>query len=587
MDHNILEKLKSGGFYLTNGHFRLVSGKHSDAYVQVRLSLMDPTICTSFTDTSLDLLSNTHAKPTALAAFTIGGLLLAESLSTHIGVPLVIGRKRSSTIEWIDGDKLEPNTRLLVVDDVLTTSSQLNIAILSLEKTLLGEISGFLIAVNRSQETPELKFRGTSVPIHSCVKIPLVIYDPSDCPICKLGIPPTDLSNPEQNFVSVLLSQPSKMSDYILEGYEKIYRLQKEEQLIKEIAAWKPWLPVLIAGLPIARMEEDSRVIRFVSHLTQISLKHEIETRVLSELVGQLLRLALIKIESRSIGCSIVIGDTAGIHRFLESKARVRLPIGITFEKISELIPYFDAYNETHFVLVIGTNGNVVDLRRLIYNRPYNYKEGVELLRFVTSRTSSLAFVMRRGRCAISVYGKGRLEAIGELSERSGLWEFSRPMERIDEISKLVPEVSEVLLVTIVEVSRELVYGGHGGLFILGSFNGLKHTPPKVDIKPQLLEEMSIEDLVGLAKLDGAMMINEKGELTKATVIIQNQGKDDGRTRQLASRHGGSRKETARRTSIENKKCVAVYVSQNGAIEVYVDGDSYSIAEAIPGMARE
>ena len=107
-----------------------------------------------------------------------------------------------------------------------------------------------------------------------------------------------------------------------------------------------------------------------------------------------------------------------------------------------------------------------------------------------------------------------------------------------------------------------------------------------MDIEPQLLKEMSIEDIVELAKLDGAMIINETGELIRATVIIQNREEDEDTILNCGYAHGGSRKETARRTSIECPNCAAIYVSQNGAIEVYVQGNSWSIAEAIPGLAR-
>jgi len=227
-----------------------------------------------------------------------------------------------------------------------------------------------------------------------------------------------------------------------------------------------------------------------------------------------------------------------------------------------------------------------VDLRELIHIRRNLHTEGIEALRFVTSAVNSLGFVLRRGRSAISVYGKGRLEAVGELSQRTGLWEFSRPMERIDEIGRTVPCLGDSL-VTVVETSRELVAKGHGGLFVLGDTKGLNCTEPKINIEPRQLQEMPIEDIVELAKLDGAVIINERGQLTGVTVIIQNREEASQRyTSGPGDLHGGSRKETARRTSLECRNCAAIYVSQNGAIEVYVGGNSWPIAEAMAGLGR-
>ena len=581
---DIVELLKSSGYYTTGGHFRLISGKHSDAYVQARLSLMDPEICESFLGIASEVIKDTN--PTAVAGFTIGGLLLGEAVAKYLRLPLIIGRKKHRGIEWVNKEMLKPNTRLLLIDDVLTTSSQINLGISSLEDTDLGVIQAILIAVDRSMTTMKLFFRDQDILLYSCVKIPLTIYDPSTCPLCRVGIPPTDLSNPETNFISVLLSQPPNKSDFILKGYEKVYRMQKESQLINEIKAWKPWLPVLLAGLPIARMEEDSRLIRFVSHLTSAAGEYKIKPRVLSEIVGQLVSLSSIRVESRPIGCSLLIGDSNAIEGILESKARVKLPIGVSYEKLTNMVPYFDAFLETNYVMVLDHNGKIVDIRRLIYNRSKLHIEGVELLRYVTSHAPSIGFILRRGRCAISVYWQGRLEAIGELSQRSGLWEFSRPMERIDEIQKVLPGIGE-FLVTVIEVGRELVAKGHGALFIVGDISELKHTQPKIEIEPQFLNEISIDDLVEIAKLDGATIINSEGKLVCATVIVENKEEDNQEFIQISrSVHGGSRKETARKTSIECPRCATIYISQNGAIEVYVQGKSWSIAEAITGLSR-
>ncbi len=579
---NLEELLKSSGYYITGGHFRLVSGKHSDAYVQARLALMLPEVCDSFCSIAIELIR--ELKPTSVAGFTVGGLLLAEAISKNLRIPLIIGRKFHQGTEWVNNKLLKPGERILLVDDVLTTASQLKLAIPNLEETEIDGVIGILIAVNRSETIPELVFRGEKLPIFSCVKIPLTTYDPSVCPSCKVGIPPTDLSNPEKDFISVLLSQPQDKSDFILKGYEKVYEMQEETALIEEIRAWKPWLPVLMAGLPMARMEEDSRLIRFVTLLSVIAKEYNIKPRVLSDIVGQLVSLSSIRVESRPIGCSILIGDFNAIERMLESRARVKLPIVVSCDRLANMVPHFDAFLETNYVLVLNSEGNTVGFRKLIYTRRKSYMEGIELLRFVTEQTNSIGFALKRGRCSISVYSSGRLEAMGELSEKTGLWEFFRPMERIDEISKIISGISN-LLVTIIEVARELVAKGYGALFIVGNTIGLNHTQPKIEIEPQLISEISIEDIVELAKLDGAVIIDREGKLIRATVIIQNR-EEESYTPLLGGMHGGSRKETARRTSIECPDCAAIYVSQNGAIEIYVRGDSWPISEAISGLSR-
>ena len=594
MANTTIEKLlKDGGYYSSDGHYKLISGKHSNAYVQARLSLMDPKINNVFRTISIELIREQNIS--AILGFTVGGLLLADEIAKYTKLPLIIGRKPKNEVEWIGIEKIPVNSRVLLVDDVLTTASQLRTAIRSLEKSESVNAILVLVAVDRSSEELTIRFKDETVRILNCIKIPLTVFDPSECPLCISGLPITDLSNPEKDFVSVVLTQPREKSDFILKGYEKVYGMQKDQKSLDEMKAWKLWMPVLLAGLPLVRAKEDSCLIKFVSYLTAIAEEHNIKPRVLSEIVGQLVSMSSIRVESRAIGCSMIVGNTEDICSILESRARIRMPIGISCEKLTELVPHFDAFLETNYAVILSNEGKAVDFRRLIFNRPKRYIEGIELVRFVTANSHSIGFVLRRGRSAITVYNNGRLEAVGELSERSGLWEFSRPMERIEEIQsrlagnyeELLPGNYQELLLTLVEASRELVARGHGALFVAGSVDTLNHTVPKVEIEPQFIKEMTIEDLVELAKLDGAVLITEDGKIVQATVILKNRDEDTYAGHQGKSTHGGSRRETARRTSLECPNCAAIYISQNGAIEIYVQGESWPISESFTGLSRD
>jgi hypothetical protein len=298
--------------------------------------------------------------------------------------------------------------------------------------------------------------------------------------LCQDIVPIRDLSYPEKDFLSVVLSQPLENAPDILAGYAEVYALQQEYDLIKEMDAWKPWLPLALAGLPRARMEEDSRLIKFVAYINSIAKQYGIDSRVLSEIVGQLVSLSSVKVESRPIGCSIIIGPIDEIQDVLESSTKVKLPPEASSKELTPLVPYFDAFLETGHVLLMDRNGFLRDFRRLVSTR--NRYVGVELLRYVTSKGTSLAFVLRRGRRTISVYSNNRLEAVGELSQRTGQWEFSRPMERIEEIGKRVLDIDEVLMM-VIEAGRELAGRGHGGLFVIGAHKEkFDHKSPSVSM---------------------------------------------------------------------------------------------------------
>ncbi|MBI4621482.1 MAG: DNA integrity scanning protein DisA nucleotide-binding domain protein [Desulfobacterales bacterium] len=584
MASTVEKLLRDNGYYLSDGHYKLVSGRHSNAYVQARISLMDPKINSEFRTISTELIRDQNVS--AVAGFTVGGLLLADEIAKYTKLPLVVGYKPMNDVEWLGAENIRVNSKVLLVDDVLTTASQIRTAIRSLED--ISNISELLIlvAVDRSNGDLKIKFRDDEVRILDCIKIPLSSFNPSECPSCFAGIPTTDLSNPEKDVVSVVLTQPRDKSDFILKGYEKVYKMQRDQKSLDEMKAWKLWMPVLLAGLPMARAKEDSSLIKFVSYLTTIAGEHNIKPRVLSEIIGQLIRLSSIRVESRAIGCSMIVGNIDEIGNILESRARVRMPININHEKLTELVPHFDALLETNYAIVLSNDGKAIDFRRLNFSRSRRYIEGIELVRFVTANSRSIGFVLRRGRSAIAVYNNGRLEAIGELSERSGLWEFSRPMDRIEEIQSILKRNVQELLLTLVEASRELVARGHGALFVVGNVDSLNHTVPKIEIEPQNIKDMTIEDLVELAKLDGAVLITEDGRLLQATVILKNRDEGTFAGQQAGTTHGGSRKETAIRTSIECPNCAVINISQNGAIEIYVHGESWPISESFSGLSR-
>ena len=576
----LIQKLRDEGFYTTGGHYKLVSQKHSDAYLQVRLAMMDASIRRAFTDSAILLCKDLTFD--AVGAFTVGGLLLGNSIATALGLRLLVGKKGPETIEW-KRDVLKKCQRLLLVDDVLTTASQLNRALSVLETSPIETIT-VLVAVDRSAMPTTLTFRGDEIRPTSVARLSLVAYDPSECPSCKMGIPYTNLSNPEQDFAAVLLSRPMDQAEMILKGYETVYRLQEDHEQLELLAAWKPWLPILVAGLPSGRLQEDSSLVQFVTRLTDLARESGIKTRVLSEIIGQLMSLSLVRVESRAVGCSLLVGDDVNVLRILESRGPAEITGGLSVAELAKLVPYCDGFHETHFAFVLDGDGRVRELRRLVYARQRSsIREGTELLRWVTSQTRSVGFVLRRGRSSVAVYYKGRLEGVAELSERTGQWEFARPMERIDEIDRKLPGIVQVLAI-ILEAGRELNGRGQGALIIVGDTDGLEHTPPKIRLTPQPISEIPIDELVELAKLDGALLVSRDGTLKAATVIIQNTqtAEEESAT---GERYGGSRKETARRTSMECPHCAAVYISQNGTIEIYVQGRSWPIADAIAGLS--
>jgi orotate phosphoribosyltransferase len=584
---DLLEYLIKDECYFEHGHFRLVSGKHSDSYIQVRIAMMNPDIRKIFSTEMVHLIAD--FKPTIIAANTIGGIPLAIDTAKRLGVDVLVGRMTEGSVIWVNAKNLNPKSleRVIYIDDVLTTSGTITSAIQSI-KELGATIIAVAVVVDRSLG----KERGWADEVHfkllSLLQLPLNIWDPSDCPICPKRI--TNLHNPEQNLIPVILSMPPKKAEMIFNGYEEVYKLQEDEGRLKTIAQWRPWLQSLLAGLPVVRVGEDSELAEFISLLQQEEPDPK-RKRVLTEIIGHLLACSNIRVEARSLGCSLLIGDGENLLNTLEAKVPIRVPTNIKSDNLDDLIPYYDALSENEAVFLFDREGDLVGIKRLVRSG-YDSGEtrGIQLLRQVTKETDSLGFVLSRKRQAISVYRKGRLETMAELSEKTGIWEFTTTIPIVKEIGNILPDIDEATLEMVLEISREMVNRGYGGLFVIGEVPPtLQRKPPKIKMESVSIGSLGVGIGAEIAKLDGAMFLSEKGEIKDASVIISNNIIEDNllsdSSISAASKVSGARRETARLTSLECPKAAVVCVSQNGTIDIFIQGISRHVSQAISGVS--
>ncbi|MGB7571858.1 MAG: hypothetical protein WBL87_08895, partial [Methanothrix sp.] len=298
--NDLLKCLKQDGCYLENEHFKLVSGKHSDTYIQVRIAMMNPQTRNMFASSMASKLSS--LEPTMLAASTIGGILLAiETAHSLNDIPVLIGRSIGGEINWIDAKAYDVDafSRVALIDDIITTSGTITSAIMSLRREGAKNIDVAVIVDRSGGRASEVTVDGTSYRVASLINLPLNAWDPSECPICPS--PYINLHRPEDDVISVILSMPPQKAEMILNGYKTVFQLQHAEDQLNVIKQWRPWIPSLLAGLPKIRVGEDSQLAQFV-RLLQREENNDNRKRVLSELVGHLLAVSQIKVESRSLG---------------------------------------------------------------------------------------------------------------------------------------------------------------------------------------------------------------------------------------------------------------------------------------------
>jgi DNA integrity scanning protein DisA with diadenylate cyclase activity len=295
-----------------------------------------------------------------------------------------------------------------------------------------------------------------------------------------------------------------------------------------------------------------------------------------------------IRVESRPVGCSVILGDRRDLEVVFEADTALIVPKGLSLTSFDALIPYYDALRETDSVFLFDKDGDLFAIKRLSRLTEAGEVRGNQLLRQGTERSDSIGFVVRRERRAVSVYREGRLEAVAELSERTGCWEFTSPRPILEEVENRIPGMRRTLEL-VLEIAREMATRGYGGLFVVGDATGLQQKPPKIVVRRQPLSLIGTATIAEIAKLDGAVFVSGDGYLEGASIIIRNTAlapPPPGVVTTAPVKTGGSRRLAADRTSQECPNAAVVCVSQNGTIEIFVGGNSWPVSEAITGVGR-
>jgi len=177
---------------IRRGHFELSSGLHSAMYVQCALVLQYPRYAESLGRVLAALFADAGIE--AVVSPALGGVIIGHEVARGLpepvsklsaprgGVPaLFVERDASGTMVMRRGFSLQPDQRVLVVEDVWTTGG-------STQETIrvVQEAGGCVVAaaalIDRSGE--EIDF---PVKAQALLDLPISSYEPEDCPLCRDG----------------------------------------------------------------------------------------------------------------------------------------------------------------------------------------------------------------------------------------------------------------------------------------------------------------------------------------------------------------------------------------------------------------
>jgi orotate phosphoribosyltransferase len=186
---------RSGAF--REGHFRLKSGRHSDAYVEKFQVLQDPAATSELCGFWAALHRDRDGKATVdvVAGPTTGGVILAFETGRQLGTRAIFaeevqGPDGTSHREFRRGFGIARGERVLLVDDILTTGGSL-LAMLPAVEAAGGEIVGCHVLVDRSggRATLVSPVTGRVYSLRSLWQLDLPTYEPgpATCPRCAAG----------------------------------------------------------------------------------------------------------------------------------------------------------------------------------------------------------------------------------------------------------------------------------------------------------------------------------------------------------------------------------------------------------------
>ncbi|HUZ00873.1 MAG TPA: orotate phosphoribosyltransferase [Thermomicrobiaceae bacterium] len=166
---------------LKDGHFVLTSGRHSDRYVEKFDLLRRPRTTELVCHELVSLVA--PLKPSVVAGPTTGGILLAFEIARQLGVAAAYAERsgRGAEREFRRGTTFSPGSRVLVVDDIVTTGGSVRETLDALARHEV-DVVGVAVLVDRSGGQVDF-----GVPVSALSQLIIPSWDPDECPLCARG----------------------------------------------------------------------------------------------------------------------------------------------------------------------------------------------------------------------------------------------------------------------------------------------------------------------------------------------------------------------------------------------------------------
>lgn len=182
-DDEILQEFRDADALL-EGHFILSSGLRSPRYLQCARLLMDPARAERMARAlAAKLPAEIRERIEMVVSPAMGGIIIGHEMGRALGRPAMFLERPEGVFEFRRGFGLDPGTKVLMVEDVVTTGLSSREAIEAVRRAG-GEVIAEAALVDRSSGKADL-----GVPFHPLIRIDVPAYRPDAVPPELAAIP--------------------------------------------------------------------------------------------------------------------------------------------------------------------------------------------------------------------------------------------------------------------------------------------------------------------------------------------------------------------------------------------------------------
>jgi orotate phosphoribosyltransferase len=184
-DDEILAEFRAADALL-EGHFILSSGLRSPRYLQCARVLMDPARAERLArELAVRLPAEIRDDIEAVVSPAMGGVVIGHEMGRALGKPAMFVERPQGVFELRRGFHLDPGTRVLMVEDVVTTGLSSREAIAAV-RAAGGDVIAEAALVDRSGGSADL-----AVPFIALIRLDVPTYAADAVPPELAAIPPT------------------------------------------------------------------------------------------------------------------------------------------------------------------------------------------------------------------------------------------------------------------------------------------------------------------------------------------------------------------------------------------------------------